>query len=70
MDDADIIISMGLAADKSDPIFILLDITEWDIEDPSGKDIDVYRKVRDDIIIRVRALIEKIDNMVIDDSVV
>jgi len=33
--------------------------TEWEIEDPRGKDMDFFRSVRDDIKGKVKDLIEE-----------
>lgn len=35
-------------------------IINWDIEDPRGKDLELYRKVRDKIEEKVKELIERI----------
>jgi protein-tyrosine-phosphatase len=36
-------------------------IVEWEIPDPKGKSIDVFRKVRDIIEDMVKTLLEEID---------
>ncbi len=38
----------------------------WDVEDPMGKDIDFYRKVRDEIRRRVEELLNIVEEKVVD----
>jgi len=55
---ADLIVTMGCGEDAC-PAFIGKRIADWDLEDPAGKRAEVFRRIRDDIERRVRALIEE-----------
>jgi arsenate reductase len=55
---ADSIIDMGCDAAESCPVIYHPRIEKWDIENPKGKPIEEYRKVRDIIEKKVRELIE------------
>jgi arsenate reductase (thioredoxin) len=52
----DRIITMG-CGDDACPAFLGKRIDDWDLEDPKGKDIAEFRRVRDEIERRVRALL-------------
>ncbi len=42
------------------PVEVKAEVRNWEIEDPIGAELDVYRSVRDDIESRVRALAEEL----------
>ena len=54
--DSDVVITMGCG--DTCPIFPGKRYEDWDLEDPAGQDIDVVRRVRDEIRDRVRALVD------------
>jgi len=56
--DSDVVITMGCG--DTCPIFPGKRYEDWELEDPAGKDIEVVRRVRDDIRDRVQALIEQL----------
>jgi arsenate reductase (thioredoxin) len=55
---ADVIVTMGCG--DACPIYLGKVYEEWELEDPSGKNLDEVRLIRDEIAVRVEALIEKI----------
>ena len=57
----DIVVTMG-CGDKC-PFVISKERLNWEIEDPIGKPIEVFRKVRDEIGIKVKELIENMEFM-------
>jgi protein-tyrosine-phosphatase len=54
----DYLITMG--CEETCPAVLAKKIIEWEIPDPKGKSIDVFREVRDLIENRVKALFEEI----------
>jgi arsenate reductase len=61
MAEMDYVVTMGCCSPgKICPVTYAGEKLEWDIEDPIGKPIEVFRRVRDDIERRVRALVERI----------
>jgi arsenate reductase len=52
---AEMIITMGCL--EACPASALAKSQDWQIEDPSGKTIEVYRRVRDDVERRVKELV-------------
>ncbi len=54
----DYVVTMG--CEEECPVVATKRRIEWEIEDPRGKDIDTYRKVRDEIETKVMNLIEEI----------
>ena len=54
----DYLVTMG--CEESCPAVLAKKIIEWDIPDPKGKSIDIFREVRDLIEGRVRTLINEI----------
>ena len=61
VDDADVIVSV-----TGFPINNLLDMGDkqthvWEIEDPAGEGVDMYRTVRDDIKTRIEELVGNLD---------
>ncbi len=55
----DYLITMG--CEETCPAVPAKKIVEWEVPDPKGKTIDVFRSVRDMIEDRVRALLSEID---------
>jgi arsenate reductase len=54
----DYLVTMG--CEETCPAVLAKKIIEWEIPDPKGKSIDVFREVRDIIENRVKALFEEI----------
>ena len=53
---ADVVVTMGCG--DACPVFPGKRYEDWDVEDPAGQDIEAVRRIRDDIDVRVRALLE------------
>lgn len=45
--------------DDACPAFIGKRVVDWDLEDPKGKDLATFRRVRDDVEARVVALLKE-----------
>ena len=58
---ADTIVTMGCSIEELCPAPLLKKSVDWGLEDPKGKPIEKVREIRDDIELRVRALLKKID---------
>lgn len=56
--DSDVVITMGCG--DACPIFPGKRYEDWGLEDPAGKDIEVVRKIRDEIKLRVENLLKEI----------
>jgi len=56
--ESDVVITMGCG--DTCPIFPGKRYEDWELEDPAGKDLDVVRRVRDDIKGRVEVLLSEI----------
>ncbi|OGP87406.1 MAG: hypothetical protein A2156_04000 [Deltaproteobacteria bacterium RBG_16_48_10] len=56
----DYLVTMG--CEKTCPAVLAKKIIEWEIPDPEGKSIDVFREVRNVIENKVKALFEEIEN--------
>ncbi len=56
--ESDVVIAMGCG--DTCPIFPGKRYEDWELEDPAGKDIEVVRRVRDDIKGRVETLLAEI----------
>jgi arsenate reductase len=54
----DLVVTMG-CGDDACPAFVGKRMTDWDLEDPKGKDLATFRRVRDEIETRVRALLRE-----------
>jgi len=52
---ADVVVTMGCG--DACPVYPGRRYLDWDLEDPAGKPLDVVRGVRDDIAVRVEALL-------------
>jgi arsenate reductase (thioredoxin) len=55
---ADVIVTMGCG--DACPIFPGKRYEDWDLEDPSGKSLEVVRGIRDEIETRVRAILGEV----------
>jgi arsenate reductase len=60
MKEADVVVAMGCGADVCPVIPKRVD--EWQIEDPAGKSMQTFRKVRNEIRGRVEKLVETLKN--------
>lgn len=56
---ADRLIVMGCDAEESCPALFVPKLENWDLDNPKGKQMDEYRRVRDLIEEKVRELIEE-----------
>ena len=56
----DYLVTMG--CDETCPAILAKKIIEWDIPDPKGKPIDIFRKVRDLIEDKVRTLLKEMES--------
>ena len=56
LDACDLVVTMG-CGDDACPAFVGKPLVDWDLEDPKGKPIEEFRRVRDDIERRVRTLL-------------
>ena len=54
-EECDLVVTMGCGEDAC-PAFAGKRIVDWELPDPKGKDLAFFRRVRDDIEGRVRAL--------------
>ena len=55
---ADVVITMGCG--DACPIFPGKRYEDWDLEDPAGKDLEAVRGIRDQIDVRVKALVAEL----------
>jgi arsenate reductase (thioredoxin) len=55
---ADVVITMGCG--DACPIYPGKRYADWEVEDPAGKDLETVRRIRDEIEIRVRALLAEL----------
>ena len=55
---ADVVITMGCG--DACPIYPGKRYEDWELDDPSGKDVETVRRIRDDIEGRVRALLAEL----------
>ena len=55
---ADVVITMGCG--DACPFFPGKRYLDWKLDDPAGKDIDEVRRIRDEIDVRVRALLAEL----------
>jgi arsenate reductase len=56
--ESDVVITMGCG--DACPIYPGKRYEDWDLEDPSGKDLETVRRIRDEIRGRVESLIESL----------
>ena len=55
---SDVVITMGCG--DTCPVFPGVRYRDWELPDPAGKDIDAVRPIRDQIKVRVQALIDEL----------
>jgi len=55
VEDSDVVITMGCG--ETCPVFPGKRYEDWQVEDPKGQDLDVVRRIVDDVDGRVRALL-------------
>ena len=55
-DECDLVVTMG-CGDDACPAFVGKPLVDWELEDPKGKPVEEFRRIRDDIERRVRALL-------------
>jgi arsenate reductase len=58
--DADVIVTMGCG--DACPVYLGKRYEDWQLEDPSGKDLETVRGIRDEIADRVHALVRELTN--------
>ena len=56
---ADVVVTMGCG--DACPYVPGKRYIDWDLEDPKGRSVDEVRATRDDIAVRVRALVDELD---------
>ncbi|MHA1212442.1 MAG: arsenate reductase ArsC [Candidatus Heimdallarchaeota archaeon] len=56
---SDLVIIMGCGAEKMCPVWVISKSVNWDLLDPHGQNIQMYRTSRDEIKKRVLELIEQ-----------
>jgi len=57
---ADLAVTMGCGEDAC-PV-VPNELRDWDLEDPHGKSIEEVRKIRDEILVRVKALLNEFES--------
>ncbi len=57
---ADVVVTMGCAASDVCPATFRGDAVDWALPDPAGKPIEEVRRIRDDIRLRVTALVDEV----------
>jgi arsenate reductase len=57
--DADVVVTMGCG--DACPVYPGKRYVDWPVEDPSGKDLEDVRPIRDDLEDRVRGLLSELD---------
>jgi arsenate reductase len=57
--ESDVVITMGCG--DACPIYPGKRYEDWELEDPSGKDLDTVRRIRDEIRERVEELVESLN---------
>lgn len=55
---ADVVVTMGCG--DTCPVFQGIRYVDWDLTDPAGRDISIVRGIRNDIDVRVRALLSEL----------
>jgi arsenate reductase (thioredoxin) len=58
VEDSDVVVTMGCG--DACPVFPGKRYLDWELEDPSGKPVDVVRAIRDEIDHRVRGLLSEL----------
>jgi arsenate reductase (thioredoxin) len=55
---ADVVITMGCG--DSCPIYPGKRYEDWELDDPAGQDMDAVRRIRDEIDVRIKSLVEEL----------
>jgi arsenate reductase len=55
-DECDLVVTMG-CGDDACPAFVGKPLVDWELEDPKGKPVEEFRRIRDDIERRMRMLL-------------
>ncbi|MGI9124611.1 MAG: arsenate reductase ArsC [Mycobacterium sp.] len=58
VESADVVVTMGCG--DACPVFPGISYRDWDLADPAGKGIEAVRPIRDEIELRVRALVDEL----------
>jgi len=58
VENSDVVITMGCG--DTCPVFPGVSYRDWELPDPAGKGIDAVRPIRDEIKVRVQALIDEL----------
>lgn len=56
--ECDLVVTMG-CGDDACPAFVGKRMVDWALDDPKGKSLDEFRRVRDEIELRVRTLLRE-----------
>ncbi len=59
IDRASRVFTMGCSVEESCPALFLPDVEDWALEDPAGKPLEKVREIRDEIVARVRSLLNE-----------
>ena len=59
--ESNIVVNMGCIDKESCPSLFVEDVTDWNIKDPKGKSIEEVRKIRDTVEIKIKELIQNLD---------
>ena len=59
VDAADLVFTMGCAIDESCPA-VFIPSEDWGLADPAGQPIEVVRRIRDEIEVKVRVLLQRV----------
>ena len=54
----DLVVTMG-CGDDACPAFVGKPMVDWDLDDPKGRDLADFRRIRDEVEVRVRSLLEE-----------
>ena len=57
IEESDSVVNMGCMDKESCPALFVEEIDDWAIEDPNGKSIEVVRRIRDSIELKVKELV-------------
>lgn len=60
VEDAHLLITMGCGVDATSCPARFLATEDWNLEDPAGRPIEFMRRIRDDISVRVRDLLDRV----------
>jgi arsenate reductase (thioredoxin) len=55
---ADVVVTMGCG--DACPVYSGKRYEDWELEDPAGKDLEAVRRIRDEIDVRVRGLVDSL----------